>query len=243
MNPAQELLLLLDQWKSVPKGSGIQGVRSGTATPDEDFTHQQIRAGWLLGETERAITALERSGEDMSAFRTFLPKWWNAIVLPNEKWNENAQNAKVAIGPDTLAMLSAFGAYLSKSSLKPFQADPVTLNSSRAAVDEILDTLGEQDDLGADTRTYVFALADEIRTLLDATDARIDVDLIRRIHELRGWLAEYEAYLEDKAPGNPVAKKLRRAARALMPGTKIAFGVTGYALGVVADTLALTQGG
>jgi len=243
MNPARELHTLLHEWRVVGKGTHIQGVRGATATESEDYVSQQIRACWLLGETERALAELERVGDDVAPFRTFLPKWWAAVVLPDEAWRSGTQNQKIVISADTLATLASFASYLDKSSLKPFQVDPVSLDSSKAAISEIIMTLKEQDDLSNDTRGYVFALTDEIRTLLDASDARIDVDLIRRINELRGWLAEYEAYLEDKAPGTAVVKTLRRAARVLMPRTKVAFGIAGYALGVVADTLALTQGG
>lgn len=244
MNPARELHAMLLQWKVVPKGQSVYNVRTNAAesAPDTTEHYDLIRAGWLLGEVKRAIDLLEASGEDMSAFRTFIPGWYDALYLPGHQWMGGMGGTTEVVSPGTLATLASFAQYLDKSRIRPYPADAIGFETSKLAADDILTVLRDQDDIAPDEKQYVFQLLDEIRSLLDAKDLQVSVDLIRRINELRGWLTAYEAYLEDKQPGSEVIKKLKKAARVLMPSSKLLFGATGYALGVTADFLAITQG-
>lgn len=245
MNPARELHSLLSEWAVIPKGNGIIGVRTliPPEDPEDGSLWQVYRATELFGEVKRSLELLEASGENVAAFRNFLQAWWEAVVMPNVQWNSGHTNQQTVISKDTLAALDAYAVFLEKTQLRPYPAQVEGFAKSRDAAETILNVIREQDDIEDDERTYVFQLLDEIRSLLDAQDLRVSSDLIRRVNELRGWLTAYEDYLESKEPGNPVVKKLKKAAKILLPPGKLFFGTAGYALGATANILAITQVG
>ncbi len=243
MNPARELHALLTSWKEVPKGASIYNERTAAVElPEEGRQHYElIRAGWLLGESKREIDALETRGEDVSHWRVFLPEWYDALFLPGHAWMSGFNTTTQVISPSTLASLASFAAYLDTTRMRPYPTDQVAIGVSKAAAEDIFSVLRERDDLSDETRGYVFGLLDEIRTLLDANDLRVTTDLVRRINELRGWLATYVDHLEA-TNDTTVASKLKRAAMSLVPKARSTVLATGFALGVAADTLAITQG-
>lgn len=244
MNPARELHAILTEWQLVPGGTSVFIARTGSADGDGDLEGyaRLIRASRLLGEVERSLDVLEEAGEDVESFRAFVPAWWNAVYLPDTNWSATASYNMDVIGWDTLATLRMLAGFLDKTRIRPYTADLGSFESARDANRQIIETLRAQEDIEPDEKQYVFELLDQIRSLLDAEDLRVSTDLIKRVNELRGWLAAYEDYLEDKEPGNVVVKKLKKAAKLLVPRGKLLFGAGGYVLGVTADVLSLTTG-
>lgn len=243
MNPARELHAILTRWKDVPQGQSVYNVRTGALESDPDGTehYDLIRAGWLLGEVKREIDLLEARGEEVEYLRVFLPQWYDALYLPSHQWMSVISSGAQVVTPATLATLASFAALLDTTRIRPYPTDQIAMDVSKAAAEDIFSVLRERDDLPDETRGYVFGLLDEIRTLLDANDLRVTTDLVRRINELRGWLATYVDHLEA-TNDTTVASKLKRAAMSLVPKARSTFLATGFALGVAADTLAITQG-
>ncbi|MFK4804321.1 hypothetical protein ACI3KX_00500 [Microbacterium sp. ZW CA_36] len=244
MNPARELHKLLFEWRTVPGGSSILNVR--TAVPDElapmnGYT-RLVSASWYLGEVGRSLDTLEAAGEDVEAYRAFLPAWWDALYVSNQPWNAGTNGETDTVPWDSLATLNMYAGYLDKTRIQPYLGDVGGFVAARNATDQIVTTLRAQGDIDPDTKTYVFELLDQIRGMLDAEDLRVHRDLIRKVNELRGWLAVYEDFLEAKAPGNPIIKKLKKAAKTLVPPSKLLFGAGGFALGAAADLVQITQG-
>lgn len=214
---------------------------------DGPWLRDQIRACWLLGEVERELATIAKRGADVSAFETFLPAWWNAVVLPNEAWNaspnRNGQAPRRVITKEALATLAGCAAYLdATSTTSVYRTSKEGLHNSRAALDDLTDLLQSQDlPLSEEARTYTYALIEEIRALMEDSGGLIGIDLIRRIHELQGFLASLAADLDISESGNTVAARIRLVVRKLRPVVLPVAGVAGYMLGVTADTLALTQ--
>lgn len=233
---------MLAPWAKQSKGGSIHATRGGGRQGSGlEYVRQQVRACWLLGETSLTIDRLSAAGEDVASFQTFLPSWWQAVTLPQESWTGSAQSEKVVIAPDTLATLAGFAAYLDKTQLQPFEATKESVEQSRDALADLLDLLQSQElRVSPDGRTYVFALLDEVRTMLDASAGMIDLDLIRRIHELQGFLSTLASDLEFREADNKVAVRLRQIIRRVTPIAIPVASVAGYMLGVASDTLALT---
>lgn len=191
MNPARELHTILVRWKDVPNGQSVYNVRTNAVNADPDGTehYELIRAGWLLGEVMREIDALDARGEDVGYLRVFLPQWYDALYLPGHQWMSGISSGAEVVTPATLATLASFAALLDTTRIRPYPTDQLAMDVSKAAADDIFSVLRGRDDLGDDTRGYVFGLLDEIRTLLDESDLRVTTDLVKRINELRGWLA------------------------------------------------------
>jgi hypothetical protein len=245
MNAARELHSLYDAWATIPTGHSIWNVRVASV-PGKPESQQDpinlVRAARLLGEVQQALDELERAGEPVDFFRSFVPEWVDALYLPAYAWQSGVSSSTQVIPSNTLSTLGAFATYLDKTTLRPRAADAASFASARQASEQILTVLRDQDDLEDDERLYVFKLLDSIRSLLDAKDLRVNAQLIARVNELRGWLLDYEEWLESQQPGNPVVKLLRRAARQLLPPAAKAFAVGSGALGVVSDIGALTAG-
>lgn len=243
MNPARELHTLLTRWRMVARSQSVYNVRTDASNSVADGTehYELIRAGWLLGEVKREVDALENRGEDVAYLRVFIPQWFDALYLPGHQWQSGMSSDAEVVSPSTLATLASFAAYLDTTRIRPYPTDQVSVDVSKAAAADIFGVLSERDDLSDETRGYVFGLLDEIRTLLDANDLRVTTDLVRRINELRGWLATYVEYLEENN-NTTVASKLKRAAKSLVPKAKSTVLATGFVLGVAADALAITQG-
>lgn len=244
MNPARELHSLLSEWRNVPKGSGVLNER--TAVPDDlapmnGYT-RLVQASWYLGEIGRSLDLLEAAGENVESYRAFIPAWWNALYLPDTVWNAGMSGATQVVPWDTLATLDMYAAFLDKTRIQPYPGTQAGFAISKAATVEILNVLRERQDIAPEIKQYVFQLLDEVRSLLDADDLRVSTDLIRRVYELKGWLGVYVDYLEEQQPGNSVVKKLKKAAKTLLPPGRVVFGAAGYALGATADVLSITQG-
>jgi hypothetical protein len=244
MNPARELHDLLKEWQIVPKGSGVLNER--TAVPESlapmNGYARLVRASWYLGEIGRSLDLLESAGENVESYRAFLPAWWNALYLPDTVWNAGVSSASRVVPWDALATLDMYATFLDKTTLQPYPGTGVGFATSKAATTDILKVLRERQDIQDETKQYVFQLLDEVRSLLDAEDLRVSTDLIRRVNELKGWLGVYADYLEEREPGNVVVKKLKRAAKVLLPPSKLLFGAAGYTLGAAADLVQITQG-
>jgi len=241
---------MLTPWALIDAKKSIYATRGGDARrPDKggSWLTNQIRACWLLGEVERKLQQLSMQGTDVSAYESFLPSWWNAVVLPNEGWNttqsSNTQQQKRVITQDSLATLAACAAFLDVVSTNTtYRTSSESLGRARDALDEITDLLsGPEVSLSGEGRAYVYQLITEIRSMFDASAGSIEFDLVRRIHELQGFLATIASDLESAEPGNKVAERIRAVVRVVRPIILPAAGIAGYALGMTADVLAITQ--
>lgn len=245
MNAASELHNLFERWAVIPAGQSIWTVRM-TSIPGNLESEQDpknlLRAGQLLGEVQQALDFLESAGEQVHFFRDFMDSWVDAMWLPGHQWQTGYSGDKQVIPTGVLSTLGAFAAFLDKTTLRPRPADAASFAAAREASEEILTVLREQTDIEDDERLYAYKLLDSIRSLLDAKDLRVNAQLIARVYELRGWLADYTEYLEAQQPGNPFVKTLKKAARKLLPPVIKAYSGGATALGVYGDIAALTQG-
>lgn len=243
-NAARELADLLKAWTRVEYGKTVYLSRGSATQVEPAFIDEQVRACGLLGQVGEILQAMEQAGEDTEHYRVFLPKWWNAVVLPNEHWGEsqNHERGRALWEPETLASLRGFAAYLDKTELRSAQMTPESRMSSRSAVDDVMDILRNDVTMSDDIRRYVFGLATEIRTVLDSDDARVDVDLVRRINELRGFLGELADALEKSRDESTqkTGRRLKTAYRKIAPRATKAGVAIGFGLAAVSDALQIS---
>ncbi|MDH6181416.1 hypothetical protein M2152_001598 [Microbacteriaceae bacterium SG_E_30_P1] len=244
-NPAQELHEVLSKSVAVAKGRTIFSVRGGgtrTRGTELGFVQSQIRACWLLGETNRLLDKFDGAGEDMASFRIFLPQWWDAVVLPKENWSAASQTDRAFISAEALASLANFGAYIAKSTPAYIQVSSDSVAQSRRALDELLGLLDSDElRLNPEAQVYVFGLITEVRTLLEAANGSIDLDLVARIHELQGFLSTLANDIEYREADSKVAVRIRQVVRRITPVVLPVVGAAGYMLGFAADTMAITD--
>lgn len=244
-NPARELASLLAGWASVRGGESIYSVRGSQTQVEPSFIAEQVRACGLLGHIGDILDAFDAGGDDTAEnYRVFLPRWWRAVVLPDDQWGAGNSHPRTYIDAETLASLRGFAAYVDKTELKtaPITAD--SLSASRAALDEVTDLLNNSIQMSEDTRRYLFTLITEIRTVFESDGANIDVDLFSRINELRGFLGTIADALENDE-NQDVAKtgrKLKIAYRRIAPVAKTVGATAMWGINMTVGTMAITQG-
>lgn len=236
-NAALELAHLLYTWRVVPAGRTVIEVRGGTS----GLQANQVRASTLLASVLQAIAALEAAGEPVDHYEVFIPAWSDAVFFPNEAWNTAVSGVRSVLSEQDIAALRGLGRYLDKSGFKTLPATPDSLAAARESVASIVEVLREL-DLDDATSHYVFTLVTEVRTILDAEAAELSVDLIRRVNELRGALADIADRVEAEQPTSEAPNLLRSAAQRLLPHAVKGVIAIDLGLNTAANYIQLTQG-
>ena len=161
--------------------------------------------------------------------------------MPHEDWNAASRERQV-IASETLASLASFAAYLDKSDMRAFDATAASTLQVRDALSDLVALLGsDQILLSSQARIYVFTLIDGLRTVFDANQAHIDLDVVRRIHQLQGYLSVLADDFEIRDSANPTIARLRQFVRRVTPVAVPVAGTIGYLTGLAGDAAAITS--
>lgn len=242
-NPARDLANLLTGWELVSSGSSIYNSRGSSSQVEPEFINQQVRACGLLGQIGTILDALDASGEDMGHYRVFLPRWWRATTMPEEQWGAVRQGGGQLWDAEVVASLRGFASLLDKTELRTAPITSESLQSSRQGLDQVLDVLKDV-SLSPEVRQYLFLLITEIRNVFDSEHAKIDIDLARRICELRGFLDTLADALENDSAQSRAdnGRRLRSAYKRIAPVAQTIGTTSLWGINMAVGTLAITQG-
>lgn len=240
---AGELGQKLEEWEARDDSNKGAYVARGSRRSgwEPAWIDKMSRVMWLLGECSREIQERSDAGEEMSAWRHFIPKWWHAVVLPDVQWGTHASLGNTEARRDAIASLKAFDLFLQASPVVSRVPDRARLTAYQA-LDELVTHL-EANELGMEPglRRWILRLVGEIRALLEQANMGIanDEALLRRTTELSGFLNIVSKDLRKSGQKPP--PWLNKVVRGMVPFVFVGR-ASGLALGVVADTLEITDG-
>ncbi|MGN6428067.1 MAG: hypothetical protein ACTHMF_14705 [Leifsonia sp.] len=233
-NAATTLATLLDKWKVVGNGETVYVRREAGAQRDYQFWRDQVAAAGLVHQVGNELDALRAMGRNIDHYARAFPTWAAAVFAPEEQWNQNTGN-RVVIDQGSVDLLFSLGDYLSATT--PAVAISAERRSSmRTALDEVLELLSDGPiSLGDAEKRYLFELVDAVRSATDEASTLGSFDLLRRIHELVGYLNTLADQLQDAGVDESFVVKVRDVARRVVPYTRMAAGAALAVLGAAAD--------
>lgn len=239
-NPARELADLLTGWRVVPRGQTTYGSRSADAPDDLGFWRTQIRAVELLTLVSNVLRSASASGRQVGHYERAEPLWCRAVFAPDTSWNQPASSDTAHANSSTIDILYGLADYIDVTAGEVV-VDSASQHVVAEALEEITSLLSGL-SLDPVEKRYVFELIMSIRSVLDESAALGSVDILRRIHELVGYLTKLSQDLEADTSTASIGQRLRAAASRVVPYAR--FG-TGFALGAlsgVADLQQITAG-
>lgn len=242
-NAAHELADLLDSWRVVERGSTVRVTRGSDGTDSLDLWREQVHAADLLREVEHFVEAVRLSGRSIDHYMRSYPAWAKAVFAPDVRWNEGVTSATAVATSQSVDFLRALGDIIDSAGLA-VSLSPESVRSSADALDELLECLGDPNiSLSKVERQYVFELIESVRRVFDESTVLGSVDLLRRVHELLGVMTLLAETLAHDPTTSKLSKKIRDAARRIVPYTTFGAKVSAGTIGVAADLLQITTGG
>ncbi|MCK0117000.1 hypothetical protein MWU57_08120 [Isoptericola sp. S6320L] len=199
MNPAYHLAEILKNLE-YGNGKGAVQVRREYAKQRGMSEDALIRlAMQYLLEVEERIGEVEALNLGAAPYRSALPKWQTGIT---HGFTTNANSSvpkqpRPVISEDQYALLLAFGNLLESRGAALMPA-PAVVDSVAAAIDEAVEFVKSIDDVSEETRHYLLALLERIRSALRSGHAG---DFRSAVHEFAGAtvMAEETAPAETKS--------------------------------------------
>lgn len=241
-NAAHELADLLENWRVVPRSSTVRLSRGYENSDTVELWRAQVHAADLLREVDRFIDAVRLSGRSVDHYLRSYPAWARVVFAPDIRWNEGVGSAASLGELQSIDLLRALGDIIDSSGLA-VPLDTESVRSSQDALSDLLDYLNDPEiSLSRVERQYVFELIASVQRVMDESSVLGSVDLLRRVHELLGVMNMLaETLAADPATTN-LSKKIKQAARRIIPyatfGAKVSVGT----LGAAADILQITTG-
>jgi hypothetical protein len=241
-NAAARLHQMLEQWRVVPIGTQLYGVREAPSDDDYGFWVTQLSAAALLAEVDQDIAGLRAIGRNVAPYERAFPKWSQAVFVPNVLWND-PNNTYEIVDQTTLDLLYSLSEIIRGVTPRP-ALDPHRAADSRTALNDLTDLLSAaQVPLSDAALRYVFELINSVRTALDEASVTGSVDLLHRVNELVGFLKILADELGADEANAKVADKVREYSARIVPWVVISANTAFTLLGAAADFKALTPGG
>lgn len=244
-NPARELATILEQWREIPRSKTVYQVRNGSDENDvvEGNVGLFINAGSLLAQVLQRIELMESVGDStVGYYRGFVPRWWDAVTVPNQSWASTESVSRELFSQDLTAILHALAGYFDRASPNLQSPSADVLANSKEGVQELFDLLrGEDCPVAGFDKDYVFSLLTEVRTMLDAAESGIDFDLVRRVNELRGSLDFLMERISEENEPTGFSERVRTALRKVTPITVNTVRTAGFVLDAANNIRQLTS--
>ena len=241
-NPASELAELFSKWRVVPIRSNVYQTRDASAPGDLDFWQAQVRAAELLSDVTAVIRAVQLGGKDMSHYGIAQVAWYRAVFAPDVAWNQASGSDSTVIDEASVNMLRSLADIIDLGGFS-VPMDVAAKAGIEAAVDEVLALLADADgSLDVREKRYVYELISSIRRVLSESRTFGGVDLLRRVHELFGYLTVLADQLSDAPETENLAQKLRSAARRVVGFLRFGTGFASSSLSSLADLHQITGG-
>lgn len=232
-NAARELAEILLSWRVVARGQTVYSTR-GTNDPQSlDFWRAQIHAVDLLEEVSSVLRAARASGSPKEHYERAEPSWCRAVFGPDLQWNQPPNSAVSVVEPSSIDILYGLADWIDATAFPVPTSGPHRV-AVGGALDEIVALLDGL-DLGPAEKRYVFELIMSVRSVLSESEAFGTVDLAARLHELFGFLTHLADDLESDPKTKSVGKKLKQAARKVLPYARFGTGLALGAIGAAAD--------
>ena len=138
-NPASELAFLLENWREIPNGQSILGIREMNEQTADQW-RLQVHAVELLAQIDRALAALAESGRNVDHYRRYFVDWARATIVPDYNWAAGMNGTIAVFEPHLIAMLKATADLLS-STETPVTVSVESQKESLEALDQIVDAL------------------------------------------------------------------------------------------------------
>ncbi|KAB1883642.1 hypothetical protein F6W70_13680 [Microbacterium maritypicum] len=242
-NAAQELADILDGWRVVSKGNSIRTLRSLHAdSPDE--WRGQVRAFGLLHEVDSYLASAQLGGRNVDHYLRAYPQWAKALVAPDMLWSDAVTgSARGVVDQGSIDVLRALGDIMDSSQLSVSLSPEMTIDGL-AAVDALLEALSDPSvHLREAERRYVYELIASVRRVFEESTVLGSVDLLGRVHELLGVMSLLAETLAKDPQTSKLAKKIKDAARRIVPYASFGAKVGAGTIGAAADLLQITTGG
>lgn len=242
LNAAHELADLLESWMVVPRGSTVRLSRGFENSDSIELWRAQVHAADLLREVDRFLDAVRSSGRSVDHYLRSYPLWAKAVFAPDVRWNEGMNSATAVNDMQNIDLLRALGDIIVTAKLA-VSIDPETARSGSEAVDDLLGYLNDPAvSLSRVERQYVFELITSVRRVMDESSIIGSVDLLRRVHELLGVMNMLAETLAGDPSTASLAKKIKAAARRIVPYASFGAKMSAGTIGIVADLIEITTG-
>lgn len=174
-------------------------------------------------------------------YQRFIVTWSRALILPSNNWDISAGNrGEQLVDQGAIDMLNAAADLFDRSVVAVKLSDD-RKQTSIDPLDQIVADLGGL-PLSEPERIYVFRLIDSCRSAFQESASLARVDLLQRVHELRGVLTMLADTLSQEDDDlRKLGKRLRDTAARVVPYLRFGGQVTAGTVGAAADLLSITS--
>lgn len=205
------------------------------------FWRQQMHAVDLLASVSAVLRASELSGRPMPHYERAEAAWCRGIFAPDSQWNQPIGSSVGVLEESAVDMLHGLADLIDATD----SGDVIDAAGQRAvgdALDDVMVLLADEAlSLSPVEKRYVFELIMSIRGVLDEAQAFGSVELLRRVHELFGYLTRLSEDLSDHPETADLAQRIKDVARRVLPYVRFSTGFAVGALSVVADIQQITS--
>ncbi|MEU6249310.1 hypothetical protein [Glycomyces sp. NPDC047010] len=237
-NPAEDLLALLKSWEPSGPTQSTAAARGVVNNEDgSEFWANHRRAVECLLAIERQLDEMEQAGDDVEAYREYVPAWYRAVFAPKYNWfasDANLNTHRRGTGPDggrdlakdTAAMLKGLASHIRTWQIA--ESIPAgVIADLLEAVDEAEGLIDRATDLPDLERRYVLRLVQQVREVIRDVDLFGRAENRRLVIELGGAMTIVYAFAaeEDKPKAQNVVGRFLRGGTARVTGVALDAGV------------------
>lgn len=237
-NPAEDLLTLLKSWEPSGPTQSTAIARGLEANDDSnEFWAGHRQALEYLLAIERQLDEMDQAGDDVEAYREYVPAWYRAVFAPKYNWftsDANLNTHRRGTGPDggralekdAAAMLKGLASHI--RTWRVAETIPAgVITDLLNAVDEAEALVGRTTDLPNLERRYILRLIQQVREVVKDVELFGHAENRRLVIELSGAMTIVLAYAEDedKPKAENVIGRFLRGGTARVTGVALDAGV------------------
>ena len=219
LNAARQLAAIFRMWEVPAKQSVFQARGSNGHGPDHpQLWSQYSQASAFMQEIEEAVRDMEESGESVAHYRSFIPRWWMALVAPETAWTSANTSTKPAATDADLALLDALAAHLERGVPKSKEPDQEAIDRIMAMLEEVADVAADEPDLAFAMKSRIAGLIRQVKDILAKYGQYSPEQLQHVLDELTGVTARAALLSRTPATQNRLLNLCGRLATSTVVG-------------------------